>query len=55
MEVPARGGRRTATLAGDVSQVVVERLHALRGRPCGAFTPASAPYFEWYRHNVFLG
>jgi hypothetical protein len=44
----------TATLAGDVSQVVVERLHALRGRVCGAFTPASAPYFDWHRHNVFL-
>jgi hypothetical protein len=44
----------TTTLADDVSQVVVERVHALRGRVCGAFTPASAPYFDWHRRNVFL-
>jgi hypothetical protein len=44
----------TATLVGDISQIVVERLHALQGRLCGAFTPASAPYFDWHRRNVFL-
>jgi hypothetical protein len=47
-------GTVLTTLVGDVSQVVVERLHGLRGRVCGAFTPASAPYFDWHRRNVFL-
>jgi rhodanese-related sulfurtransferase len=44
-----------ATLADGLSQVVVERLHALGGRVCGSFTLGRAPYFGWHRHNVFLG
>jgi hypothetical protein len=38
-----------------LSQAVVERLDALHGQVCGAFTAGSAPYFDWHRHNVFLG
>jgi hypothetical protein len=44
-----------ATVADGLSHIVVERLHALRGRVCGAFTVESAHYFGWHRHNVFLG
>ncbi|MCE6993299.1 hypothetical protein LZG04_00530 [Saccharothrix sp. S26] len=30
-----------------------DRLSHLRGRPCTAYTPSSAPYFEWHRRTIF--
>ncbi|WP_158846718.1 hypothetical protein [Saccharothrix deserti] len=30
-----------------------DRLSHLKGRPCTAYTPSSAPYFEWHRTTIF--
>ncbi|WP_156077394.1 hypothetical protein [Saccharothrix sp. NRRL B-16314] len=30
-----------------------DRLSHLRGRSCTAYTPSSAPYFEWHRTTIF--
>lgn len=32
-----------------------DRLVHLAGRPCGAHSAASEPYFDWHRHAVFRG